>query len=238
MNKNSKVILWDFDNTLAYRDGMWSKTIHDLLIENGYNHILYEDIRPYMKSGFPWDTPEVSHKEFFKDKQWWEVMHSHFAKVIEQLGVEEEAAISIAEGIRDGYLNFSKWYVYEDTISCLEELVNKGYENIIISNHVPELEELVSRLGIDKYFSRVYTSAKVGYEKPNEEIYKHVLKDVDKEKDIIMIGDNYNADVQGALKLGLKAILVRKENINNYEFYCSDLRNISQIIEDISKKTK
>ena len=29
-----KYLLWDFDNTLAYRDGMWSSTIHNLLLDN------------------------------------------------------------------------------------------------------------------------------------------------------------------------------------------------------------
>lgn len=59
-----KYLLWDFDNTLAYRDGMWSSTIYDLLNEYGYD-LKMEDIRPYLKSGFPWHSPEISHKEFF-----------------------------------------------------------------------------------------------------------------------------------------------------------------------------
>lgn len=47
-----------------------------------------------------------------------------------------------------------------------------------------------------------------------------------------MIGDNYNADVQGALNAGINAILVRKENIHNYKNYCSSLEDIFNILED------
>jgi ribonucleotide monophosphatase NagD (HAD superfamily) len=45
-----------------------------------------------------------------------------------------------------------------------------------------------------------------------------------------MIGDSYNSDIQGGTKMGIKSILVRSENKNNYEHYCKDLRFI---IEEI-----
>jgi putative hydrolase of the HAD superfamily len=36
----SKVnLIFDFDNTLAYRDGMWTATIYEILQENGYDKI-------------------------------------------------------------------------------------------------------------------------------------------------------------------------------------------------------
>lgn len=66
-----KYLLWDFDNTLVYRDGMWGSTIYQLLNKHGYNNLKMEDILPCLKSGFPGDSPEISHKEFFKDKEWW-----------------------------------------------------------------------------------------------------------------------------------------------------------------------
>jgi putative hydrolase of the HAD superfamily len=49
-----KYLLWDFDNTLAYRDGMCGNTIYELLNENGYNNLNMDTIKPYLDSGFPW----------------------------------------------------------------------------------------------------------------------------------------------------------------------------------------
>ena len=46
-----------------------------------------------------------------------------------------------------------------------------------------------------------------------------------------MIGDNYIADVPGANQIGIKAILVRKENDHKYEFYSEDLIGAIKIIE-------
>jgi ribonucleotide monophosphatase NagD (HAD superfamily) len=48
-----------------------------------------------------------------------------------------------------------------------------------------------------------------------------------------MIGDSYSSDIQGGIKMGIKSILVRSENKNNYEYYCKDLRNIIKEIKNI-----
>jgi len=38
-------ILWDFDGTLAYRDGMWSAALLSLLNKNGINNVSIEKIK-------------------------------------------------------------------------------------------------------------------------------------------------------------------------------------------------
>ncbi|AKJ38261.1 hypothetical protein [Methanosarcina barkeri] len=96
----NKYLLWDFDNTLAYRDGMWGQTIYDLLQEYGYRSIRLEDIRPLLTSGFPWHTPEMSHEEFFGGIQWWDYMTLHFSKIIHQLGINETLSSKIAGQIK------------------------------------------------------------------------------------------------------------------------------------------
>jgi len=113
-------------------------------------------------------------------------------------------------------------------------LIDKKYKNIILSNHIPELEEIVKGLGIDKYFIKIYSSGNIGYEKPNSKIYEYVLNDAKiNTNECIMIGDNYSSDIQGGTKVGIKSILVRSENKNNYEYYHKDLRNIIKKIEKI-----
>jgi putative hydrolase of the HAD superfamily len=76
-----KYLLWDFDNTLAYRDGMWSQTILELLQESGFDTILLEDIGPYLTKGFPWHTPEIPHEQFFRGLRWWDYMSLYFEDV-------------------------------------------------------------------------------------------------------------------------------------------------------------
>ncbi|ADL50068.1 HAD family hydrolase [Clostridium cellulovorans] len=225
-----KYLLWDFDNTLAYRDGMWSSTIHNLLLDYGYTNFKLEDVRPYLKTGFPWNFPELSHEEFFNGKQWWEHMSSHFCNILREIGIEADVAKSISDNIREKYLTPDKWYLYDDTISCLKISLERGYSNIVISNHVPELQELINALGISDYFIKVYSSAHVGFEKPNKKIYETAIMSLEDPESITMIGDNYFADVQGAKKAGIDAILVRKPNDYNYDKYFTTLKELADFI--------
>lgn len=225
-----KYLLWDFDNTLAYRDGMWSSTIYELLNDHEYNYLKIEDIGSYLKSGFPWHSPEIAHKEFLGEKTWWEYMNEHFKGILKELGIDDNAADNISNCIREKYLNPNKWHIYDDTEYCLKRTVEKGYSNVILSNHVPELEELVKHLGIRKYFTKIYSSANIGYEKPNIKIYEKVIQDLKDAENIIMIGDNYIADIQGAKKAGIEAILVRKANEYNYDKYFATLNELANFI--------
>lgn len=225
-----KYLLWDFDKTLAYRDGMWSSTLCDLLGENGYDDLNIEDVRSHLKNEFPWNSPEMSHEEFFKGKGWWEHINGRFAIVLKEFGVGDAIAERITGDFRERYLTLSKWRLYDDTVFCLDAAVGKGYTNVILSNHVPELEEMVKALGIRDYFAKVYTSALMGYEKPNRKIFEKALSELEDIESATMIGDNYTADVQGARNAGIDAILVRKSNDFGYEKYFPSLRELADFI--------
>ena len=225
-----RYLLWDFDNTLAYREGMWGSTIYELLNEHGYCKSNLDDIKHYLKNGFPWHSPEVSHQVFFNNKKWWEYMNEHFVGILKELKVENNVAITIANKIREKYLEPSKWHLYDDTIYCLKNSIEKGYSNIILSNHVPELDELVDNLGIRDYFIKVYSSAHIGYEKPNIKIFEKVFMDINDVDSITMVGDSYIADIQGAKEAGIDAILVRKSNDYNHNSYFASLRELADFI--------
>jgi putative hydrolase of the HAD superfamily len=85
--------------------------------------------------------------------------------------------------------------------------------NAILSNHVPELPELVGALGIAPYVDAVFTSALTGFEKPHPEAFRYALRAFGDPQHVWMVGDSPTADVQGAEALGLRAILVRGEAV-------------------------
>ena len=62
-------------------------------------------------------------------------------------------------------------------------------------------------INIDHYFRTVTNSEMVGVKKPNPKIFSHALQMARAEKNnSVMIGDNYEADILGALNFGLDAI--------------------------------
>jgi putative hydrolase of the HAD superfamily len=229
-----KYILWDFDGTLAYRDGMWSSTLLSLLNKKGINNISIEKIKPYFQKGFTWHKYKYSHKELFNGKSWYEYYENYFYAILIKIGINEIMAKEISQNVIMEYMDKTKWFIYDDVIEALKNINNYEYKNYILSNHIPKLNEIVENVGIKEYFNEIFSSANIGYEKPNKKIYKYVLNELKTEKNnCIIIGDSYNADIKGGENIGIKSILVRSENKNNYEYYCKDLRNIIEEIENI-----
>lgn len=64
-------------------------------------------------------------------------------------------------------------------------------------------------MGLASRVDQVFTSALVGWEKPNRRVFEHVLASYGEPEQAWMVGDNPVADVAGAEAVGLQAILVR-----------------------------
>jgi putative hydrolase of the HAD superfamily len=121
----------------------------------------------------------------------------------------------------------TKWNIYDDVIKALKKAIENKYKNYILSNHVPGLNKIVENIGIQKYFNGIYSSGNIGYEKPNVQFYKKIFDETELDKkDCIIIGDSYDSDIKGGEGIGIKSILVRKENKNEYKWYCKDLENM------------
>ena len=224
-------LLWDFDGTLAYRDGMWTDTLFSVLQKNKITNITKEDIRPLLNIGFTWHSPDTPHKDIFLGKQWWEYYENYFTEIYKHFNIPIDKCIQLSKQIRDEYINIKKWHIYSDVENALKNSISNGYNNVIVSNHIPELSEIVQRLQIGNYFYKIYSSANIGYEKPNKKIFEYVLNDLHTNKTkCIMIGDSYEADIAGAIRSGITPILVRKENNKNYKWYCSNLEDIHKTI--------
>jgi putative hydrolase of the HAD superfamily len=95
-----------------------------------------------------------------------------------------------------------------DVVEALTTLREQGWVVEILSNHVPELDSIVDGLGLGSLIDQVFSSAIIGYEKPNPESFRIALAG-ESAADCFMVGDNLETDVLGAERIGLPAILVR-----------------------------
>lgn len=228
---SDKCLLWDFDNTLAKRDGMWTKSLCNVLINNGYKDFKVQLISDSFSTGFPWHRYEEAHTDYFNNMNWWDYINTLISKALYAIGVDNQNENNkLVNQFKEEYLRIDAWSLFDDTIHCLKHSVNMGYNNIILSNHTPELEMLVEGLGIKEYFKFIITSANVGYDKPNMKIFEEVFK-YGTYDEYYMIGDSYSADIIGANNIGFNAILVRKENSMNYKNYSKDLNGIWKFID-------
>lgn len=105
-------------------------------------------------------------------------------------------------------------HLFEGTIELLEYLHPK-YELHIITNGFEEVQNLkLEKSGIEKYFNSIITSESVGVKKPNPKVFKYALDKANAKADnSIMIGDNLEADIIGAIQCGITSIHFNLENL-------------------------
>jgi putative hydrolase of the HAD superfamily len=98
-------------------------------------------------------------------------------------------------------------HLFADTLNILNYLKPK-YQLHIITNGFQEVQESKLRnSNIHHFFKSVTDSEQVGVKKPNPKIFNFALNKVDANpKTSIMIGDNMEADILGALNFGMEAI--------------------------------
>ncbi len=96
----------------------------------------------------------------------------------------------------------------KDAIPLLEYLKRKGYQLNIITNGFREVQlKKIETSGLKPYFKKVYISEDIKSPKPSREIFEYAVKSSNAKKiSSIMIGDDWEVDVLGAVNFGIDAV--------------------------------
>lgn len=205
-----RLVLLDFDGTLAYREGLWSGCAIEVLDEHRPGHgVEIERFRAAMQGAYPWNRHEEPHPELGEAELWWAEMESRLAAAFTRAGAGEGAP-ALARALRVRFTDHTiGWSLFDDTVAGLQKLRDAGWRTAVLSNHVPELGLLVEGLGLGGLLDAVFSSALTGYEKPHPEAFAHALQACGSPERVWMVGDNPVADVAGAEAAGIPAVLVR-----------------------------
>lgn len=66
----------------------------------------------------------------------------------------------------------------------------------------------LQRLGLTGVFQKIVTSEECGEEKPSPKMFQDILQKLGASpKEAVMVGDNYQRDILGAMRFGMRAIL-------------------------------
>lgn len=117
----------------------------------------------------------------------------------------------VFRGIEDAFARRSAWYVYPDVLPALGALKDAGVRLCVISNFVWGAPELIHDLELSSHFEHMVISARVGFQKPNPGIFQHALDIMKIAPERAMhVGDSYRADIVGARRLGINAVLIAR----------------------------
>lgn len=119
--------------------------------------------------------------------------------------------------------------LFEYTLEILEYLKDK-YKLHIITNGFEEVQtKKMTSSNILKYFDKVITSESVGVKKPNPKVFHYALEITSAtSSNSIMIGDSVEADIYGALNVGMQVLHC---NFENEDINTNDFKSINSLKE-------
>ena len=215
--------LWDFDKNseIALRHIFEEEQLQNHLPSFAVFHDFYiaENARLWKLYGQGLMRKDVLRYERFRT-----ALHSFFPA--------EEVLI---KRIGDAYVEISprQTALFPNAIETLKNLKSLGFTLHIITNGFQEVQFVkLENSGLKEYFDNIVCSEFIGKNKPDPAIFHHAFELANcKPKDSLMIGDDYYADITGALNAGIHAILFDPElkSTYNYEWVVSDLNQVSEM---------
>jgi len=104
----------------------------------------------------------------------------------------------------------TKKILFPHTIEILDYLTAKGYTLHLITNGFEKTQwSKINNSGLNRYFTHMITSEASNSLKPKKEIFEFALNKAGATlQESIMLGDNLDADIQGAMNAGMDCIFV------------------------------
>ncbi len=212
MNKKYTHIFFDLDNTLwnfeiNSRNAMFnvfhyfkleSVTTFDLFFEiySKHNHTLWESYR----------KKEVVRKDLTRLR-----FQNTFSELeISGVDADEMNEFYLSEMPKQKALN-------EGVIDILNYLKKKRYHLNIITNGFKEVQHnKIESSGLKPFFDKIYISEEIKSPKPARAIFEYAIKSSNaKKNNSIMIGDDWDVDVMGAVNFGIDAVHINLTSPNH-----------------------
>ena len=123
-------------------------------------------------------------------------------------------------------------HLFDGAIPLLS-LLKKKYRLHIITNGFQVIQHRkIHNSGLSPFFDQIFTAEAVGHKKPHPIIFEYALEKTSTlPSHSIMIGDNLEADIQGALDIGMQAIHFNSNNEPSHQL-CTMVNSLNEI-EDL-----
>jgi HAD superfamily hydrolase (TIGR01549 family) len=148
------------------------------------------------------------HPELLHDESIW---HRFTEEIFIGMGGPERIASECATEIEEGWALSENFELFEDALPVLEELRLAELRIGLVSNGIRDLTEFVAhhRLDVDA----IVDSRSHGRVKPHPTIFEAALERLGASAgDAVMVGDSLEEDIEGARALGMRAILIDRED--------------------------
>lgn len=155
--------------------------------------------------------------------------------MLKEAGIE--ASPDLIAAIIDKWRNSSfKLVLFDDVAPVLAGLKQRGLVLGLISNVDSDITSTLEELGLAPLLDVITTSLDTGYTKPQPEIFREAVARAGvKADESLFIGDQYQIDVLGAEKAGLKGLLLDRGGHFKGVSDCPCIRNLNQLAEHLPR---
>lgn len=188
--------LWDFEKNSAL-------TFEKIFLENKIDLKIEDFLKVYVPLNLQyWKL--YRNEKVSKEALRYERLKKSFDAI--NYNVSDALIDTLATAYIDNLSNFN--HLFEGTLELLDYLKEKKYSLHIITNGFEEVQnKKMINSKLYPYFEQIITSESVGVKKPDSRVFEHALKVSNaKRENSIMIGDSLEADIHGAINVGLSAI--------------------------------
>ena len=218
--KQYKAVFIDWDDTIGDFVGAAKLALQDMYEKynlSDYFASLEEFVSLYKPHNLElWDKygKDLVTKEYLSfDRFFFPLMHGN--RVGERLKAkgERQGVTALAEQLSEDFLNMTT--ARFSLLEGAEELVRylaKKYPLTVVTNGFVEVQyEKFDKSGLRDCFAHIVLSEEVGCQKPNPRIFEEALRmNGLQAEEVVMIGDSWNSDIQGAINAGIDQIWIRK----------------------------
>lgn len=170
-----------------------------------------------------------------------ELRNERFRVTLEQFNLTDK---NLVQKLSNGYVEISpqQTVLFPNTIETLNGLQKDGFNMHIITNGFKEVQHIkLLNSGLTNFFDIIVCSEDVGKNKPSPDIFHHSLTMAKaKPNESVMIGDDYEVDVLGALNIGMKGVLFdpyKEQKRFDQDFCIHELSELPGILPWVFKTT-
>jgi HAD superfamily hydrolase (TIGR01662 family) len=133
------------------------------------------------------------------------------ATIIEHMGGRGAGVVAAARRIYEQWATNHHFEMYDDVPEVLAGLVEQGFKIGAISNSHRSLDAFTDHFRLAHVITTAVSSAEHGYMKPHRSIFETALERAGvAAAESLMVGDSVKADIEGALAVGMRAVLLRR----------------------------
>jgi putative hydrolase of the HAD superfamily len=155
----------------------------------------------------------------------------YIADVLRGAGVADADRSRAEEAMKQAFDSPRMYVAYDDALPALRELWLRGLKLAAVSNTWPAMPKVLIALGFDEFLGYWVISEFLGVEKPAPAIFERALDiaGVDPVR-AIHVGDDVATDIDGALAVGMRAVLLDRDGSAQGEGRAPVIRRLDELL--------